>query len=102
LARTTTLPLNFYIDKSKDKARVDAFDSYALEKATYTWKNVLRRKTGLNVERFTFEHCHSHSNKCIQVADFVAGAAFHRYERGDPVYIDAITERISKETYLWP
>ncbi len=94
-------PLNFYIDRSKDKARAEAFNKYALEKASYTWRKVLKNRARFSSENLRVEHCNSNSNKCIQVADFIAGAAFQKYERDDSFYLNIIGERVSKETYLW-
>jgi len=95
------VPLNIHIDKSKNQARADAFNVYAFDKASFVWHQVLKRKKPFNLANLSIEHCFSHSNKCVQVADFVAGAAFQKYERGNFSFIDIIDERVTKETYLW-
>jgi len=94
-------PINIHIDRSKDRTRAEAFNLYAFDKASYIWQQVLKRKTPFNLGNLTVEHCYSHSNKCVQVADFIAGAAFQRYERGNSTFLDIINTRITKETYLW-
>lgn len=94
-------PINIYIDRSKDSARAEAFNNYARDKASYTWRVVLNKKTRFNSRFLVVEHCFSHSNKCIQVADFIAGAAFQKYERSNPSFFDIIGGRVTKETYLW-
>lgn len=37
----------------------------------------------------------SHQNKCVQIADYVAGAISRNYEDNDPHYLDVIKEKIS-------
>lgn len=37
----------------------------------------------------------SHQNRCVQIADYVAGAINRNYEDGDPHYMDVIREKIS-------
>ena len=37
----------------------------------------------------------SHQNRCVQIADYVAGAINRNYEDGDPHYMDVIRENIS-------
>lgn len=93
--------INIHIDRSKDKSRADAFNIYAYDKASYIWQQVLKKKRPFNLGNLTVEHCYSHSNKCIQIADFIAGAAFQYYERENPTYLDIIKTRITKKTYLW-
>lgn len=37
----------------------------------------------------------SHQNRCVQIADYVAGAINRNYEENDPHYMDVIREKIS-------
>ena len=37
----------------------------------------------------------SHQNKCVQIADYVAGAINRNFEDEDPHYMDVIREKIS-------
>ena len=37
----------------------------------------------------------SHQNRCVQIADYVAGAINRNYEDGDPHYMDVIREKVS-------
>ncbi len=39
-------------------------------------------------------HGESHHNHLIQLADFIAGAANQKYNRGDPGYLDLVKEKI--------
>jgi hypothetical protein len=71
-----TTQINIYIDRSKDKNRAEAFNIYAQNKASYIWKRVLDNNSRFNSKYLHVEHCFSHSNKCIQGGDFIAGAAF--------------------------
>lgn len=96
-----TTQINIYIDRSKGKNRAEAFNTYAQDKASYIWKRVLDKKSRFNSKYLHAEHCFSHSNKCIQGSDFIAGAAFQKYERNNPVFLNIIATRVTKETYLW-
>ena len=49
----------------------------------------------LNVEPPEIIHVDSRSDRCIQVADFVAGAISHKYSSGEGYYYDKIKSRIS-------
>ncbi len=49
----------------------------------------------LNVEPPDIIHVDSRSDRCIQVADFVAGAISHKYSSGEDHYYDKIKSRIS-------
>jgi hypothetical protein len=94
-------PINIYVDRSKNKRKIRDFNIYAQGKASYIWGAILRRPVAFNLEKLRIEHPTSTENRCIQAADFVSGAAFQKYERGDSTFLDIISGRISRETLLW-
>lgn len=51
--------------------------------------------------RLEIQHVDSTTNVNIQLADFVCGAIFRKYERGDTEYYDIIAERIKIEEELF-
>jgi len=78
------------VDKSLYGLEKDHFDNYL------TWKTCMgNHLEDLNVEPPDIIHVDSRSDRCIQVADFVAGAISHKYSSGEDHYYDKIKSRIS-------
>jgi len=50
-------------------------------------------KLGKNVKRC--DKVYSSSDKCIQIVDYVAGAIWTKYEKGNPEFFDIIEQKIS-------
>ncbi len=44
----------------------------------------------------------SHTEKCLQVVDFISWAIFRKYERGDYEYYEIIKNKIIEENLLFP
>lgn len=47
-----------------------------------------------------FEQLSSQQNPCIQIADFVAGAALAKYQREEDSYLELVRERVVEELVL--
>lgn len=79
-----------FVDKSLYGLEKDHFDDYL------TWKACMGNHfEDLKFERPEIIHVDSRSDRCIQVADFVAGAISHRYNSGDGYYYERIKSRVS-------
>jgi hypothetical protein len=72
------------VDKSLKKSDVMVFDR--LLKASFKKPAALRVR-----------HVASHDEPCLQIADFVAGAVFDKYEHGTTAYYELIKPRIKVE-----
>ena len=90
--------INIVFDKSLPKRRIEEFNRYLIEKASY-----LSYKDGndLRLDRIYSQHIDSEIEPCLQAADAVAGAYFQKYERGNNHYAEALRDRISYFKYLW-
>lgn len=79
-----------FVDKSLYGLEKDHFDTYL------TWKTCTgNHLDDLDIEPPEIVHVDSRSDKCIQAADFVAGAINHKYNSNDDYYYDKIKSRIS-------
>lgn len=79
-----------FVDKSLYGLEKDNFDNYL------TWKACLGNHIeALDIEPPEIIHVDSRLDRCIQVADFVAGAISRKYRRDDNHYYDKIKSRIS-------
>jgi len=94
--------LEICIDQRVYHAREAAFNEYACNKAWWVWNNVLCRAPSISNDHLVIQHEKSHRECCLQLADYIAGAAFHEYERGDDRYLDVIRHKVVALDYLWP
>jgi hypothetical protein len=79
-----------FVDKSLYGLEKDHFDNYL------TWKAcMVNHIEELNIEPPEIVHVDSRLDRCIQVADFVAGAISHKYGNGNDHYYDKIKSRVS-------
>jgi len=79
-----------FVDRSLYGFQREHFDSYL------TWKACLgNHSEDLDIEPPEIVHIDSTQDRCIQVADFVAGAISHKYGKGDDHYYNKISPRIS-------
>lgn len=79
-----------FVEKSLYGFERDKFDNYL------TWKTCLgNHSEELNIDPPEIVHVDSRQDRCIQVADFVAGAISHMYSMDDPSYYNTIEPRIS-------
>jgi len=93
--------LAFYIDKSLSASNREGFNEYLRAKADWRWNINLNKDTPLHPERIEVLHQPSHENYCIQLADYVAGTVFQKYERKNSEYYDIIKDKIKSHKYLW-
>ncbi|MEJ5327926.1 MAG: DUF3800 domain-containing protein [Candidatus Bathyarchaeia archaeon] len=85
-------------DKSLPKRRINEFNSYATNKASY----LLHEKgTALPSNCITLNHIPSEKEFCLQAADAVAGAYHQKYENNNPEYAKIIEHKVSFFKYLW-
>ena len=93
--------LNICIDKSLSKSNRDAFDYYVRNKASWIWDIELGRAPSLRWNQITTTHEDSEKECCIQLADFIAGATFQKYERVNEEYYRIFEDNVRGFNYLW-
>lgn len=93
--------LELCVDRRVYYTYEEAFNNYAKNKATYLWNRVWRKKPLLTSDHIKISHKKSHTDCCLQLADYISGAAFHEYERGNNIYLNLIRNKITNRTYLW-
>jgi len=81
--------ITIQIDKSLTKDAREEFDRYLQNKNRRVSSNL-----GHFPRRIKVNHKNSCDDPCIQAADYIAGAAFRKFERNDPVYYDTFRDRI--------
>jgi hypothetical protein len=81
--------ITIQIDKSLTKDAREEFDRYLQNKNRRVSSNL-----GHFPRRIKVIHKNSCDDPCIQAADYIAGAAFRKFERNDPVYYDTFRDRI--------
>jgi hypothetical protein len=96
IARTKNRSIFLIMDRFLSKKAIERFNEGLAEKgSTAVWQF---RKLPID---FKIEHVDSQSEPCLQAADFVAGAIFTKYERGDSKFYDIIKSRITEEIIKW-
>ena len=73
------------VDLSMRKESRTAFNEYFKSKARWIWTQELKRPS-FEERRINVHHENSEKAICLQASDYVAGAAFSRYERGSAFY----------------
>ena len=94
------LPINFnplegmkvYIDLSMRRDGREAFNKYFRSKAHWIWTMELH-KPSFDESRIQVIHENSEKVRCLQAADYVAGAAFTKFERGTS-FFDIIEKEV--------
>jgi len=94
-------PLKLVVDKSLPKSSREAFNDYVKRKANWVWSVELGRAPPLSKGQITVSHLSSEMEQCLQLADYVAGAAFQKYERGVQDFYKLIEDKITAFNYLW-
>ena len=89
------------IDRSLSKSNREAFDTYVRDKASWVWNVELERKSPLIKNQITISHDRSQDECCLQLADYVAGAAFQKYERNRDDYFSLLGDKVAAFNYLW-
>ena len=95
LKRYSGKEIHIRIDRSLNRTKRDRFNDYLHKR-----KNWLETRIG-EINLKSIEHVDSKKEAGIQVADFVAGAAFQKFERGNGEYIEKIQEKIIKIDHKW-
>ncbi|MGA2522918.1 MAG: DUF3800 domain-containing protein [Candidatus Bathyarchaeia archaeon] len=89
--------IHITFDKSLPKARVTDFNHYVEEKASYLF---YEKGNSLPNNCLYSDHADSKYEPCLQAADSVAGAYFHKYEDLDASYVEIIKD-VTSFMYLW-
>ena len=89
------------IDKSLSQSNIDAFDLYVKDKASWLWNVELGRTPYLKRGQIEINHKDSCSENCLQLADYIAGATFQKYERGIDDYYRMFENNVRAFNYLW-
>ncbi|MCS6770104.1 MAG: DUF3800 domain-containing protein [Candidatus Caldarchaeum sp.] len=82
--------VNFVLDKSLHEATREEFERYLQDKMV--WKFFKERGHGVPTSKIT--HMNSQDEVCLQAADYIAGACFRKYERGDDSFYQIISQKI--------
>jgi len=85
-------------DKSLSKWRIDEFNSYVKNKASFLLNT---KGTKLIPDNIFLAHVNSMSEPCLQATDAIAGAYFQKYEHNDDFYVDLIANKVGSFNYLW-
>lgn len=90
LARYTPNKIIFTLDKSLSKIARKAYNNYFEDKLY--WKALVEQ--GRIPPKYEVRHVDSRDDECIQIADYIAGAAFRKFEHNDPKYYNLIRDKI--------
>lgn len=82
--------LKFVVDKSMDKSSREAFNNYVGEKIS--WKASMEYE--IAAPRTKILHVDSREEPCLQMADYIAGATFRKFEHEDSRFYDMFRHRI--------
>jgi len=89
------------VDRSLSKSSREAFDNYAANKASWVWSVEMNKKIPIKSGTITIHHVDSEREPCLQVADFLAGSCFQKYENNDERYYEMIKDKVKHFRYLW-
>ncbi len=84
-----TTSITIQIDKSLTKEAIERFDKYFEKKTSWVSSNM-----GYSPRRVKVNHENSYDDPCIQAADYIAGAAFRKFERNDSTYYGMLKDKI--------
>jgi hypothetical protein len=93
--------MTIVLDKSLSARQRQAFEEYVRDKASYLWRNELKKPGDIAPNSIDVRHEPSDKEGCLQIADFLAGSAFSRYEHNDNRFYDVIKGRIVFEKSPW-
>lgn len=93
--------LTLCIDRSLSRSNREAFDFYVRDKATWIWNVELGRTPSLMRNQVIVSHESSQVECCLQLADYIAGATFQKYERGQDDYYKIFEANVRAFNYLW-
>jgi len=82
--------LKFVVDKSMDKSAREAFNEYVNKKIF--WKaNV---EYAIPVPKVEVLHMASYEEPCLQLADYIAGATFRKFQHGDSRFYNMLKDKV--------
>jgi len=90
--------MQIVFDKSLSKKRIESFNHYIKEKASYLF---FEKGNKFPYDCILANHVDSKTEPCLQASDSVAGAYFQMCEHNDSSYVDIIKNKISSFRYLW-
>lgn len=80
----------FTLDKSLPRSSRVTYDYYFTNKLH--WRSLIQGNKKFS--RHEVKHVDSRGEVCIQVADYIAGAAYRKFEFSDPTYYNMIKDKI--------
>lgn len=99
---SATSKLILTIDKSLPRSSIEAFNTYAKNKASWLTTQAPWTNQSLTIIRqISVQHENSQKEPCLQAADFLAGACFHKYEHNNNAYYKIIENKVKYFNYLW-
>ena len=88
-----------YIDKSLSEKNREEFNKYVNNKASWIWHNELENSEKL--KPVICNHEDSQKEPLLQLADFICGAVFQKYERNNTMFYNIIKSKIAYEIVPW-
>ncbi len=85
-------------DKSLPIWRINEFNSYATNKASYL---LYEKGSSPPSNSISLNHITSEKEFCLQAADAIAGAYFQKHEKQNNEYAKIIDQKVSFFKYLW-
>jgi hypothetical protein len=96
IARSRNRNVFMILDRFLPKKAIERFNESLAERGS-----MAIGRAGKLPQSLIIEHIDSQSEPCLQAADFVAGAVFTKFERGDSRFYDSIKARITEEIIKW-
>jgi len=98
---TSNDKLYIIVDRSLSRLSADAFNNYAINKASWLMTVQWRQTEQIKLSNIEVRHENSQKEPCLQAADFLAGACFHKYEHKNDCYYRIIENKVEHFNYLW-
>jgi chorismate mutase len=98
---TSTDKLYIVVDKTLSRLSKDAFNKYAINKASWLMTVQWRQTEQIRLSNIEVRHENSQREPCLQAVDFLAGACFHKYEHNNDCYYRIIESKVEYFDYLW-
>ena len=89
------------VDKSLSKSNREAFNDYIRNKASWVWHQELGHSRNLLHDQIVCNHVDSEKEPLIQLADYISGATFQKYERNNPTYYELISDKLDFIIKSW-
>lgn len=89
--------IHITFDRSLPKLHIAEFNHYVKEKASYLF---FEKGNYLPQDCLESKHATSECEPCLQAVDAIAGAYFHKWEKGNSSYANIVGD-ITSSVYLW-